>query len=236
MSIQSYVINSSYLKQISATTTYASVRDLIQQIFVENEQSIIHEKVIQLCLRKLSDWYKTSNNIKQIKTDFYQYFLNNIRLTQKQIIDLLLSELNTNNTDKSNRDYLLYLLTEIYDKNYLKFLYEQFDQRENGIQYIVHLPDKIVNVCTYNIPPCFQTKTYFNRLSLFIKNELETKHYTNMEANRDTNIDILCKLVIKSSKLGNRSCHESEWDKNCLIRKKVFIPFPSFERSKTFIP
>jgi hypothetical protein len=158
-----------------------------------NEQ----EKLVRLCLRKLSQWFsQTPEQIKEIKIDFHQYFLQTpIYLKQKQLIDLLLNELNN-----TFNDYFIFLLTDLYDKNYQKLLNEL--EYDIDISYIIHLPDRITNICMTNIPLCFQTKPFFNRLSEYIQEQLINVHYPNMLAQIDTSINFLCQLVHKSAKLG----------------------------------
>jgi hypothetical protein len=86
------------LKQISSSNSYFSVRLLIEEYFFDKNiylTSIEQEKLVRLCLRKLSNWFsQTPEQIKEIKINFHQYFLQTpFLLKQKQLIDLLLNEL-----------------------------------------------------------------------------------------------------------------------------------------------
>ncbi len=188
------------LKQISSSNSYFSVRVLIEEYFFGKNihlTSIEQEKLVRLCLRKLSNWFsQTPEQIKEIKINFQKYFLQTpFLLKQKQLIDLLLNELkNTSN------DYFIFLLTDIYDKNYQKLLNEL--EKDSDISYIIHLPDRISNICMTNIPVCFQIKSYFNRLSEYIQEQLITCHYPNMIAQIDTSVNFLCQLVHRAAKLG----------------------------------
>lgn len=190
------------LKQLSSSDSYASVQPVIEKFCFENDihlTSMEREKVVRLCLRKLSDWFsRTPEQIKEIKVHFHQYFVQTpFLLKQKQLIDLILNELNV-----SFNDYLIFLLVDLYEKNYEKLLIEL--EKESDISYIIHLPDRICNICTTNIPKCFQTKTFFNRLSEYIQEQLITCHYPNMIAQIDTNVNFLCQLIHRTAKLGKR--------------------------------
>jgi hypothetical protein len=188
------------LKQISSSNSYFSIQLLIEEYFFDKKfhlTSIEQEKLVRLCLRKLSNWFsQTPEQIKEIKINFHKYFLQTpISLKQKQLIDLLLNELKN-----SSNDYLIFLLTDLYDKNYQKLLNEL--EKDSDIPYIIHLPDRISNISMTNIPICFQIKPYFYRLSEYIQQKLLTCHYPNMVAQVDTNISFLCQLVHKAAKLG----------------------------------
>lgn len=189
------------LKQISSSNSYFSVQLLIEEYFLNKSNqltSIEQEKFVRLCLRKLSNWFsQTPEQIKEIKINFHKYFLHpTILLKQKQLIDLLLNELKNN-----SNDYFIFLLTDLYDKNYLKLLNEL--EKDSDVSYIIHLPDRISNVCMTNIPVCFQIKSYLNRLSQYIQEQLITFHYPNMVAQIDTSVSFLSQLVHKAAKLGN---------------------------------
>ena len=188
------------LKQISSSNSYSSVRLLIEESFFDKNNhltSIEQEKLVRLCLRKLSDWFsQTPEQIKDIKINFHKYFLQTpVLLKQKQLIDLILNELKT-----TSNDYFIFLLVDLYDKNYQKLLNEL--EKEGDIGYMIHLPDRISNICMTNIPICFQSKTYFNRLSEYIQEQLITCHYPNMVAQIDTSVNFLCQLVHHAAKLG----------------------------------
>lgn len=188
------------LKQISSSNSYLSIHLLIEEYFFDKNlhlTSIDQEKLVRLCLRKFSDWFiQTPEQIKDIKLNFHKYFLQTpILLKQKQLIDLLLNELKIH-----SNDYFIFLLVDLYDKNYQKLLNEL--ENQSDISFIVHLPDRISNICMTNIPNCFQTKIYFNRLSQYIQEQLITSHYPNMLAQIDTSVNFLCQIVHKAAKLG----------------------------------
>jgi len=188
------------LKQISSSNSYSSIRLLIEECFFDKNKhftSIEQEKLVRLCLRKLSDWFsQTPEQIKDIKINFHRYFLQTpFLLRQKQLIDLILNELKT-----TSSDYLIFLLVDLYEKNYQKLLNEL--EQEGDVGYIIHLPDRISNICMTNIPICFQSKTYFNRLSEYIQEQLITCHYPNMVAQIDTSVNFLCQIVHRAAKLG----------------------------------
>lgn len=199
----------SVLKQISSSNSYFSVRLLIEEYFFDKPNQLTsneQEKLVRLCLRKLPEWFsQTPEQIKEIKIHFHKYFLRTpIYLKQKQLIDLILNELKNN-----SNDYFIFLLTDLYDKNYQKLLNEL--EHDVDIPYIIHLPDRITNICMTNIPPCFQIKSYFNRLSEYIQEQLITLHYPNMMAQIDTSVNFLCQLVHKAAKLGMRISEEIDW-------------------------
>jgi hypothetical protein len=188
------------LKQISSSNSYLSIHLLIEEYFFDKNRhltSIEQEKLVRLCLRKLPDWFsQTPEQIKEIKLSFHKYFLQTpFLLKQKQLIDLLLNQL-----QNQSNDYLIFLLVDLYDKNYQKLLNEL--ENQSDVAFIVHLPDRISNICMTNIPNCFQTKTYFNRLSQFIQEQLISFHYPNMVAQIDTSVNFLCQIVHRAAKLG----------------------------------
>ncbi|CAF0875637.1 unnamed protein product [Adineta ricciae] len=188
------------LKQISASDSYSSVQSLLTQYFFDRTlqlTAVDQEKVVRLCLRKLPDWFSQHpEQVKEIKIDFHQHLLQTpILLTQKQIIDLILNEFQTIPVD-----YFIFLLNDIYEKNYVKLLSEL--EKENDIGYIIHLPDRITNISLTNIPSNFRAKIYFNRLSEYIEEQLITYHYPKMIAQTDTNVQFLCQLIHKAAKLG----------------------------------
>lgn len=197
------------LKQISASTTYTAVQSLIEQHLAERSLSLTaveQAKLIRLCLRKLNEWFShTPDQIKEIKLHFHQLLIRTpTHLTQKQLIDLLLDQLQI-----TFNDYLIFLLTDVYDKNYSKLLEEL--EREGDVAYLVHLPDRVSNVCRTHIPTCFQARMYFHRLSGHIEEQLLTHHYPKMLAQTDTNVNFLCQLVHRAAKLGELlSSHDHE--------------------------
>ncbi|CAF2073879.1 unnamed protein product [Rotaria magnacalcarata] len=205
------------LKQISSSHSYLSVQPVIEEYcFNENIHltSIEQEKLIRLCLRKLPDWFsQTPEQIKEIKSNFHKYFLQaQSSLKQKQIIDLILNEFKL-----TNNDYFIFLLVDVYEKNYEKRLHEL--ENESDIGYIIHLPDRINNICMKNIPICFQTKTYFNRLSEYIQEQLINYHYPNMLAQMDTNISCLSQLIHRAAKLGYTEYIWRPLYKNLFVKK-----------------
>ncbi|CAM4964007.1 unnamed protein product [Rotaria socialis] len=218
------------LKQISSSHSYLSVQPVIEEYcFNENIHltSIEQEKLIRLCLRKLSDWFsQTPEQIKEIKSNFHKYFLQaQSSLKQKQIIDLILNELKL-----TNNDYFIFLLVDVYEKNYKKRLHEL--ENESDIGYTIHLPDRINNICMKNIPMCFQTKTYFNRLSEYIQEQLINYHYPNMLAQMDTNISFLSQLIHRAAKLGkiNMSVYLTDLQRKSLdLRYTEYIWRPLYK-------
>ena len=182
------------LNEVSLSNNFASVRLLIEKyLFDENlhQTSIEQEKLLCVCLRKLSNWFVEER--QQIQMNFIRYFLQiPIFLKQKQLIHLLLNELK-----RKFDDYLLFLLIELYEKNYVKLLNEL--EEEGDVAFIVHLPDRVSNVSMKKIPKSFQCEIYFHRLSLFIENELLKRHYSNVNVEI---VSFLCQLVHKASKLG----------------------------------
>ena len=192
------------LKQISASTSYSAVRSLIEQYFFERNlqlTAVDQAKLVRLSLRKLNDWFAHApDQVKDIKISFHQHLLRTpVFLTQKQLIDLILTELQT-----TFNDYLIFLLGDVYDKNYSRLLNEL--ERESDVGYLAHLPDRASNVCMTHIPVCFQAKTYFRRLSEYIEEQLLTCHYPKMLAQTDTNVSFLCQLVHRAAKLGKQAC------------------------------
>ena len=187
-------------KQISTSNSFDSVRSLIEEQFFERSiqrTSSDQERLVRLCLRKLSDWFLAApEQIKEIKLKFHSYLLQTpTGLKQKQLIDLILNELKSHASD-----YLTFLVVDVYEKNYRRLLDELANESDVG--YIVHLPDRITNVCMTNAPACFQVKTYFVRLSHYIEEQLVTCHYPNLVARIDTNVNFLCQLVHRAAKLG----------------------------------
>ncbi|CAF1214994.1 unnamed protein product [Adineta steineri] len=210
------------LKQISSSNSYTSIRLLIEEYFFDKNihlTSIEQEKLVRLCLRKLSDWFsQTPEQIKDIKLNFHKYFLQTpILLKQKQLIDLIINEFQTN-----LNDYFIFLLIDIYEKNYQKLLNEL--EQDKDIGYIIHLPDRISNICMTNIPVCFQSKIYFHRLSQYIQEQLITYHYPNMVAQIDTNINFLCQLVHRAAKLGHTEYIWRPLYKNLFLKKCLNDP------------
>ena len=185
----------SIFKEISSSPTYFSVQTQIEKNFFD--ENLEQEKFLRLCLRKLTDWFtQTPDQIKEIKIHFHTFFLQtSSRLKQRQLIDLLIQQL----TNQFN-DYFIYLLTDLYQTNNQQFFEEL--QQENNVNYLIHLPDRITNICRRNIPTCFQAKFYFKRISEFIQQQLITIHYPKMLAQIDTNINFLSQLVHKAAKLG----------------------------------
>lgn len=188
------------LKQISSSNTYLSVRDIIEEYFFNKNlhlTSIEQEKLVRVCLRKLSDWFsQTPEQIKDIKLNFHKYFLQTpFLLKQQQLIELILNELKI-----TPNDYFMFLLVDLYEKNYQKLLNEL--EKDSDIGFIIHLPDRITNICMTNIPVCFQHRMFFNRLSEYIQEQLITFHYPNMVAQIDTSISFLCQLIHRAAKLG----------------------------------
>lgn len=184
----------SILKEISASNSYVSFRNLTENDLLHQDQ----EKIVRLCLRKLPQWFRdTPDQIKEIKLHFHQYCLQaSHRFQQRQIIDLILEELKT-----QLNDYFLFLLVDLFEKNYSILLDQLAEQSD--VDYLIHLPDRVGNVCMRNIPSCFQIKSYFHRLSEFIRDELINRHYPNLLAQKDTNISFLSQLIHKAAKLGN---------------------------------
>lgn len=176
------------LKQISSSNSYVSIRTLI-------EENLIDEKLIRLCLRKLPQWYQqTPGQIQEIKKHFHEIFLRTT-IEQKQLIDLLLNQLR-----ETFDDYLIYLLTDLYEKNYEKLLNELENEKDSS--FIVHLPDRISNTCQMKIPSVFQTKNFFSRLSIYIQEQLVSIHYPKLKSQIDTNINFLSQIIHKATKLG----------------------------------
>ncbi|CAF5023210.1 unnamed protein product [Rotaria sp. Silwood1] len=205
------------LKQISSSNSYFSIENIIEEYFCNKNSpltTIEQEKLIRLCLRKLSDWFnQTPEQIKQIKINFHKYFIQtSFLLKQKQLIDLLLNQLKI-----SLNDYLTFLLIDLYEKNYLKLLNEL--EQEFDLTYIIHLPDRITNIYMNNIPICFQSKNFFHRLSQYIQEQLITYHYPNMVAQIDTNIKFICQLVHRAAKLGYTKYIWRPLYKNLFIKK-----------------
>lgn len=188
----------SIFKELSSSQTYFSVQNQIETNFFD--ENLDHEKFLRLCLRKLPDWFlQTPDQIKEIKRDFHDFFLRtSSRLKHRQLIDLLIQEL----TDQFT-DYFIYLLTDLYQNNTQQFFEEL--QRENNVNYLIHLPDRMTNLCRRNIPNCFQAKFFFQRMGQFIQHQLATIHYPKMLAQIDTNINFLSQLVHRASKLGKSS-------------------------------
>ncbi|CAF2885594.1 unnamed protein product [Rotaria sp. Silwood2] len=188
------------LKQISSSNSYFSIQCLIEEYFFDKSirlTSIEQEKLVRLCLRKLSEWFsQTPEQIKEIKINFHKYILQTpFSLKQKQLIDLILNELKN-----SSNDYFSFLLVDLYEKNYQILLNEL--ENESDIGFIIHLPDRINNICMTNTPICFQAKNYFNHLSQYIQEQLITCHYPNMVAQIDTSVNFLSQLVHRAAKLG----------------------------------
>ncbi|UJR13488.1 hypothetical protein I4U23_000502 [Adineta vaga] len=205
------------LKQISSSNSYSSIQSLIEQYFFDKTlqlTSLDQEKLVRLCLRKLSDWFlQNPEQIKEIKIKFHQHLLQTpFLLKQKQLIDLILNENQTN-----LNDYFIFLLNDIYEKNYQNLLNEL--ENDSDVAYIIHLPDRIGNISMTNIPLSFQTKTYFNRLSDYIQEQLITYHYPKMVAQMDTNVSFLCRLVHKAAKLGHTEYIWRRLYKNLFLKK-----------------
>ena len=120
------------------------------------------------------------------------------------MIDLILNELKSH-----TNDYLLFLVVDVYEKNYRRLLDELANESDVG--YIAHLPDRITNVCMTTAPACFQVKAYFTRLSHYIEEQLVTCHHPNLVARIDTNVNFLCQLVHRAAKLGKIIVHSAEY-------------------------
>ena len=188
------------LKQISSAPSYSSVRSLLDEHLAAGNArltSIEQEKLVRVCLRKLADWFQhTPEQIQEIKLNFHRYFLRTpFFFPQKQLFDLLLNELHEHPSD-----YLLFLLVDLYEKNYSTFLDEL--TRENDVSYLIHLPDRVSNVCQKNTPPAFQLATYCRRLSDYIRERLINEHYPRMLGQVDTNVTFLSLVIHRAAKLG----------------------------------
>ena len=181
-------------REIASSTDYSSVRSLLDEPL---STSIDAEKLVRLCLRKLSDWFQTRpSQIQEIKVHFHRYFLRTpFSFAQKRLFDLLLGQLG-----EHLDDYLLFLLVDLFEKNYSIFLDELI--RENDVTYLIHLPDRVNNVCEKNTPRAFQLNNYFRRLSEEIEKRLINEHYPRMVNQLDTNVQYLSQVIHRAARLG----------------------------------
>ena len=200
----------SLLKELSSSQSYFSVQSQIEKHLVDQHLTgIEQEKFLRLCLRKFSDWFsRTPDQIKEIKIHFHTCLLRtSLGFQHAQLIDLLINEL----TNQFN-DYFLFLLTDFY-QTHRRNLFEELERQKN-VSYLVHLLDRISNLCGKNIPLCFQSEIYFRQISEYIEQQLINIHYPNMLAQIDTNVQFLSQLVHKAAKLGKSHIlpnHSSHW-------------------------
>lgn len=180
-----------FLKQISTSNSYFSIRSIV-------EENINDEKLVRLCLRKLPQWYQqTPEQIQDIKKHFHDIILRTT-IEQKQLIDLLLNQLR-----EKTEDYLIYLLSDLYEKNYEKLFNEL--EKNNDSSFLIHLPDRISNICQTKIPSVFQIKTFCSRLSRYIQGQFISNHYPKLKSQIDTNISFLSQIIHKAAKLGKKT-------------------------------
>lgn len=179
-----------FLKQISTSNSYFSIRSIV-------EENINDEKLVRLCLRKLPQWYQqTPEQIQDIKKHFHDIILRTT-IEQKQLIDLLLNQLR-----EKTEDYLIYLLSDLYEKNYEKLFNEL--EKNNDSSFLIHLPDRISNICQTKIPSVFQIKTFCSQLSRYIQGQFISNHYPKLKSQIDTNISFLSQIIHKAAKLGKK--------------------------------